>query len=137
MTALVILCSGVPIPYGQDIGMDLTERAFSSVFGNGISVVLSFFLCLFALATLLGWGFYGLRCGQYLFGDVSKKIFPYIHGVVVVVAALLNTETLWLISEIVNGLMCIPNLIVLLALSPELILLTKKCPTIGSGTTIN
>lgn len=125
MTALVILCSGVSIPYGQDAGMNLTERAFSGVLGNGISVVLSVCLCLFAFATLLGWGFYGLRCGQFLFGDASKRIFPYIHGAVVVVAALLNTETLWLVSEIVNGLMCIPNLIVLLALSPELVLLTK------------
>lgn len=125
MTALVILVSGVEIPYGVDVGVSLTIQAFSSVYGNWVSVLIAAALCCFAIATVLGWGLYGARCAQFLFGaDVWKK-FVYLQGVVIVIAAILKTGTVWLLSETVNGLMAIPNLIALLALSPELIRLVK------------
>ena len=125
MTALVILVSGVEIPYGVDVGVSLTIQAFSSVYGNWVSVLIAAALCCFAIATVLGWGLYGARCAQFLFGaDVWKK-FVYLQGVVIVIAAILKTGTVWLLSETVNGLMAIPNLIALLALSPELVCLVK------------
>lgn len=125
MTALVILVSGVEIPYGVDVGVSLTIQAFSSVYGNWVSVLIAAALCCFAIATVLGWGLYGARCAQFLFGaDVWKK-FVYLQGVVIVIAAILKTGTVWLLSETVNGLMAIPNLIALLALSPELVRLVK------------
>ena len=120
ITALVILCSGVPIPYGEDPGAALTTQAFSSVYGSWVSLFLAAALCCFAIATVLGWGLYGIRCAQYLFGAGVWKKFILLQTVTVVIASVLNTGTVWLLSETVNGLMTIPNLIALTALTPEL-----------------
>ncbi len=124
-TALVILVSGVPIPYGEDVGVSLTAQAFSSVFGDWVSAVIAAALCCFAIATVLGWGLYGTRCAQYLFGHNVWKRFVALQAVAVILGAVLKTQTVWLLSEIINGLMAIPNLIALAALSPELVRLTK------------
>ena len=126
MTALVILVSGVEIPYGRDVGVTLTAPAFGRVCGDWTAVFLALALCCFAIATVLGWGLYGARCAQYLFGDHVWKRFVAIQAVAVVLGAVLQTGTVWLLSEMVNGLMAIPNLIVLAVLSPELIRLTKS-----------
>lgn len=125
MTALVILCSGVAIPYGTDMGVTLTVQAFSSVYGDWVSILIALALCCFAFATILGWGLYGARCAQYLFGDTIWKPFVYLQAVVVVISARLGTGVVWTLSELVNGLMAIPNLIALAQLSPELHRLTK------------
>lgn len=134
MTALVILCSGVQIPYGVDEGVVLTGRAFSRIYGGWVTVALALFLSLFALATILGWGLYGARCAEYLFGSKAWKPFVFVQMITVVVSAVLKTGTVWLIADIVNGLMAVPNLIALAALSPELIRLTKSYPG-GSAAT--
>lgn len=126
MTALVILVSGVEIPYGIDVGVNLTTQAFSSVYGDWVSVLIAASLCCFAIATVLGWGLYGARCAQYLFGEGVWKRFVYLQGAVIIIAAVLKTGTVWLVSETVNGLMAIPNLIALIVLSPELVRLTKN-----------
>ena len=125
MTALVILCSGIRIPYGIDAGIQLTTQAFVSVYGDWVSLLITGSLCLFALATVLGWGLYGIRCAQYLFGDGVWKSFVYLQSGMVIIGAMLNTGTLWLMAETVNGLMAIPNLIVLAHLVPELRLLVR------------
>ncbi len=120
MTALVILCSGIPIPYGVDVGVSLTLSAFSNVFGNWSVVAIAIALCAFAVATVIGWGLYGMRCAQYLFGDGAWRKFVIIQSVTVVIGAVMNTGTVWMLSEIVNALMAIPNLIVLIYLTPKL-----------------
>ncbi|MBQ3215194.1 MAG: sodium:alanine symporter family protein [Oscillospiraceae bacterium] len=120
MTALVILCSGVGIPYGSDVGVDLTAGAFSAVLGDWVQVFITAALCLFAFATVLGWGLYGARCAQYLFGKAVWRSFPWLQAIVVILGAVLSTGTVWLLAEIVNGLMAIPNLIALAVLTPEL-----------------
>lgn len=74
LTALVILCSGVSVPYGVDSGGNLTVAAFSSVYGRLGKLIVCVFLICFAYATILGWSFYGLRCTQFLFG---KKAAPF------------------------------------------------------------
>ena len=126
MTALVILCSGVAIPYGVDTGAALTADAFSSVYGLWVRIPLVLALCCFAIATILGWGLYGARCAQYLFGSRAWRPFAWLQCATVIVGAVLQTGTVWLLSEIVNGLMAIPNLIALAALSPELIRLMNE-----------
>ena len=126
MTALVILVSGVAIPYGVDVGVALTTDAFSAVYGDWVSIFIAAALCCFAFATVLGWGLYGARCAQFLFGVDAWKKFVLLQAVTVVLGAVLNTGTVWLLSEIVNGLMAIPNLIALAVLSPELTRLTKQ-----------
>ena len=126
MTAVVILVSRVPIPYGSDVGAALTTEAFSSVYGGWVSVLIAGALCCVAFATGVGWGLYGARCAQYLFGPGAWKRFALLQAVTVVLGAVLETGTVWLLSETVNGLMAIPNLVVLAALSPELSRLTKE-----------
>ena len=126
MTALVILTSGVKIPYGTDAGGVLTVAAFVQVYGDWVTVFLAVALCCFALATVLGWGLYGARCAQYLFGDGAWKVFALLQSAMVVLAALMQTGILWSLAETVNGLMAIPNLILLAALSPELQRLTYE-----------
>lgn len=145
MTALVILCSGVSIPYGEDVGVVLTTKAFSAVYGDWVSVLIAAALCCFAFATVLGWGLYGARCAQFLFGTDSWRKFVFLQAVTVVLGAVLNTSTVWLLSETVNGLMAIPNLIALAVLSTTLAQLTKeyisqsarKCATGGKYENIN
>lgn len=138
MTALVILCSGVEIPYGMDTGAELTTIAFSSVYGGWVSLVLAAAVICFAFATVLGWGLYGIRCAQYLFGPGAWKYFAGLQGITVLFAAVAETGRIWMAAEIVNGLMAIPNLIALAALTPQLVQLTKEyektpLPLKGSG----
>ena len=126
LTALVILVSGVPIPYGKDVGGELTTQAFSSVFGTGAVVYLTLSLILFALATILGWGLYGVRCAEFLFGPKSWKWFALAQTAMVLFGAVADTGAVWALAETVNGLMVLPNLITLAALTPELCRLTKE-----------
>ena len=126
MTALVVLCSGVPIPYGTDAGVSLTAQAFSAVYGDWICIPIALALCCFAVATVLGWGLYGARCAQYLFGENVWRTFVFLQAITVVIGAALKTETVWMLSETVNGLMAIPNLLALAWLSPELAKLTES-----------
>ncbi len=126
VTALVILCSGHAISYGTDTGAELTTAAFSQVYGGWVSILISLCLICFALGTVLGWGYYGMCCARYLFSDRCIKWFVVIQAVTVMVSALLKTGTVWLLAETVNGLMAIPNLIVLLYLCPEFIKLLNE-----------
>ena len=124
LTALVILTSGVPIPYGEDAGAELTVRAFSAVCGGWVDIVITAALCCFAFATVLGWGLYGLRCAEYLWGGRGWKGFALMQTAAVVISSVMDTGIIWMVSETVNGLMAIPNLIALAVLSPELARLT-------------
>ena len=126
MTALVILVSGVEIPYGVDAGAALTIRAFSAVCGDWVSVFLALALCSFALATILGWGLYGARCAQFLFGCRIWKPYVLAQSGMVILAAVLKTGTVWSLAEILNGLMAVPNLIALVGLRGKLYELTSE-----------
>lgn len=126
LTALVILCSGIPIPYGVDSGGNLTAAAFSSVYGWLGKIIVCVFLACFAYATILGWSFYGLRCAQFLFGKKAIPVFFIMQTGAVIFGAVLNTPQVWRLAEILNGLMAIPNLLTLIILSPELRGLTNS-----------
>lgn len=126
MTALVILCSGVKISYGTDAGVRLTMEAFSSVLGPWVNIVIAIALAAFAIATVLGWGLYGGRCAQYLFGERAWRVFVWVQIAATVLGAVIGTQTVWLLAEIVNALMAIPNLIALVWLSPKLVRQIKE-----------
>lgn len=126
MTALVILCSGVPVAYGVDVGVELTSKAFSCVLGDWVSIPIAAALCCFALATVLGWGLYGIRCAQFLFGERAWRSFAFLQAATAVISAGMGTKTVWLLAETVNGMMSIPNLIVLAYLTPELCSLLRQ-----------
>ena len=135
MTALVILCSGYPIPYGRDLGIRITADAFAFVYGSWVYIPIALSLCFFAFATILGWGLYGMRCAQYLFGDNAWKGFSILLSFSVILGALISTGTVWTMSEIANGLMAIPNLIILIYLSPELVRLLNEYNCLHGGVT--
>lgn len=139
MTALVILLSGVPIPYGVDAGGRLTMDAFSAVCGDWICLFLTGAVCCFAFATILGWGLYGGRCAQFLFGEKSWKCYVWIQSGMVILASVLKTGTIWSLAEILNGLMAVPNLIALVGLRHVLRELTceyeNKCGDLAAGGT--
>ena len=133
LTALVILVSGTPITYGADSGAELTTQAFETVYGGAAGVFLTGALCSFAIATVLGWGLYGARCADFLFGPGSWRRFAALQTGAVAVSAVLDTATVWQISEIINGLMVIPNLIALGALTSEVVRLTKEYKKSGAN----
>lgn len=126
LTALVILVSGVAIPYGKDVGVELTTKAFATVYGDFAPIFIAVSLVCFAFATVLGWGLYGARCAQFLFGAQAWKLFAAAQMAAVVAGACLQTGVVWSAAETVNGLMAIPNLTALAILTPEVVRLTKE-----------
>lgn len=116
VTALVILCA-VPVSYGSDPGASLTLAAFVSVYGRWISLLFCAVVCFFAFSSVVGWGLYGLRCAEFLFGSRSKKLFIILFFVCCTLGAVIPTDTVWKISELLNGIMALPNLIAVLLLS--------------------
>ncbi|MBQ0084022.1 MAG: amino acid carrier protein, partial [Clostridiales bacterium] len=126
LTSLVILISGVPINYGKAAGAELALFAFKSVYGKWASVLLCMALCSFALSTVIGWGFYGLRCFEFLFGFEFNKCFFLLYSAAAVLGAVTEMKTVWKVSETVNGLMIIPNLCGVILLLPVAVGLIKK-----------
>lgn len=107
-------------------GAPLTQAAFSSLFGTPGALALTFCLVLFAFTTILGWSYYGERCFEFLFGTKHIKLYRVVFVIMVALGGFLKLELIWIIADIVNGLMALPNLIALLALSPVIIRETKK-----------
>lgn len=126
LTALVILCSGVPICYGVDSGAALTTDAFSAVYGRFGQILVTAFLICFAYATILGWSYYGLRCAQFVFGSKVAPAFFLLQTGTVVLGAVLETSQVWRLAEILNGLMALPNLFALVLLTPALRTVTNS-----------
>ena len=133
LTALVILVSGVPVPYGTDAGGQLTSQAFAVIYGKWAVVLLAAVMTLLAVATVIGWGLYGARCAEFLFGAKSWRYFAGAQTVMIVLGSFLETPAVWMLAETVNGLMAIPNLITLAVLTPEVVRLTKEYKNRRSG----
>lgn len=125
MTALVILCSGIPVNYGTDAGAELTINGFIATYGNWVSIFTAVALCCFAFSTILGWGLYGTRCIEFLFGTWINKPFMVVYSLVAVIGATADLGLLWSVAETFNGLMSIPNLIALFLLSGTVVKLVK------------
>lgn len=106
-------------------GASMTVAAFQSVFSWGRYVV-SFGLVLFAFTTLLGWSYYGEKCIEYIWGRKVVPFYRIIFSLMIIPGAVLELETVWLISDIFNGLMAFPNLIGLCALSGVVINETRS-----------
>ncbi|MGQ7373896.1 alanine/glycine:cation symporter family protein [Streptococcus suis] len=125
LTGLTILVTGQWSGEGLE-GAPLTQAAFATVFGNTGSIALTISLVLFAFTTILGWSYYGERCIEFLFG--TKSILPYrlLFVAMVALGGFLKLDLVWAIADIVNGLMALPNLVALLALSPVIIKETRQ-----------
>ena len=126
LTALTILCSGVTINYGVDAGAELTISGFVATYGNWISIFTAIALCCFAFSTILGWGLYGARCIEFIFGEKVIKPFMVVYSLIAIVGATADLELIWGISDTCNGLMAIPNLIALFLLSGTVVKLVKE-----------
>ena len=126
LTALVVLCSGVPIQYGVDAGAELTIQGFIATYGSWVSLFTAVAMCCFAFSTIIGWGLYGARCIEFLFSEKVIKPFMVVYSLVAILGATANLGLLWSIAETFNGLMAIPNLIGIFLLSGTAIALTKE-----------
>ncbi len=124
MTGLVVVISG--LWKGDLNGAALTNAAFLQAYPHFGGYMLMVGLVLFAFTTILGWNYYGERCMEYLVG--TKGIMPYriVFIILVGCGAFLKLEAIWILADIVNGLMAIPNLIALLGLSGVVVAETKK-----------
>ena len=127
LTALVILCSGTSVNYGQAAGAELTISGFTLTYGGWASLFTAVALCCFAFSTIIGWGLYGSRCIEYLF-HTDKVVRPFlvVYSFVAILGATMDLGLLWSIADTFNGLMSIPNLIALLLLSGTVAKLVKE-----------
>lgn len=124
LTGLTILVTGV---WSGDLnGVALTQSAFSTVFSYFGPALLTIFLVLFAFTTILGWNYYGERCFEFLFGVRFIWLYRVVFVVMVLLGGFIELDMVWIIADIVNALMALPNLIALLVLSPVVIAETKK-----------
>ena len=126
LTALVILCSGVPIGYGEAAGAELTINGFTSVYGGWVSIFTAVAMCCFAFSTIIGWGLYGTRCIEFLFGFRANKPFMLLYALVAIVGATMNLGLMWSIAETFNGLMVITNMIAVFLLSGVVVKLVRE-----------
>lgn len=116
MTALVILTAD---SWTQGVKADaLTSMSMAETLGSSGSIIVAIATALFAYSTLIGWNYYGEKAIEYLFGEKSIKIYRVFFTVAVMVGAMMSLEFVWNFSDLMNGMMAIPNLIGLLWLSP-------------------
>ena len=106
-------------------GASLTAAAFSAVIPKG-DVLVSVSLCFFAFTTILGWSYYGERCAVYLFGTRALVPFRVLWVAAIPLGAMAQLNFIWLLADTLNALMALPNLMVLLLLSPIIFKLTKE-----------
>ncbi|MBE7024873.1 MAG: alanine:cation symporter family protein [Ruminococcaceae bacterium] len=131
MTALVVLTSGL---INLDTGMlaegasdaTLVAKAFSGLFGIWGERFIALAILLFAFTTVLGWDHYGAKAWEYLFGTKSKTVYKVLHLITIMCGALLTSSLAWDISDTFNGLMMVPNLIGVLALSGLVVKITRN-----------
>lgn len=124
MTGLVLVLTGAW--HGDVAGVAMTGAAFTSLYGDIGGMLLTVSLALFAFTTILGWNYYGERAVFYLAG--MRAILPYRIVFIALIAcgAFLKLEAIWVLADIVNGLMAIPNLIALIALSGIVVHETRR-----------
>ncbi|ABD80924.1 alanine/glycine:cation symporter family protein [Saccharophagus degradans] len=123
ITGLAIIVSGVWA--GTEQGAAMSQAAFNSVLPYGDKIV-SVALVLFAFTTIIGWSYYGERCVEYLFGRGAIRVFRYAWVMAIPVGVMLKLEVVWIIADILNGLMALPNLVALLLLSGVVAKLTRE-----------
>lgn len=115
LTALVIITTHA-IPTGKT-GAELSQYAFSTLYGKGGDVFIAICMFFFAFSTILGWYFFGQANIKYLFGAKAVKIYSVIVAVCVFLGSLAEVELVWTMQDTFNSLMVIPNILALFALS--------------------
>nr|MCR5717266.1 alanine:cation symporter family protein [Lachnospiraceae bacterium] len=131
LTALAVLTSGVmDLSTGAMISSAektaLVSESFSKVFGPAGGAFIAIAILLFAFSTTLGWSVYGTKAFEYLFGTKATIGYKVIFVVFIAIGATMNLELAWDLSDTFNGLMAIPNLIGVIALSGTVATITKN-----------
>ena len=123
MTGLVLIVTGVWS--GEPQGAAMTLAAFNGALPYG-DIILSLCVALFAFTTMLGWSYYGERCAEFLLGPRVITPFRVLWVIGIFVGTQMSLELVWKMTDALNGLMAIPNLIALLLLSPIVFKLTRE-----------
>ena len=131
LTAFAVLsCGAVDLNTGEvlseNVSTALVAEAFSTVFGKFGSSFIAIAILLFAFSTVLGWSQYGTKGFEYLFGTKAVKVYQIIFVLFIVVGATMDLSLAWDLSDTFNGMMAIPNLIGVLALSGTVMKITKN-----------
>ncbi len=131
LTALVVLTTGVVDLETGSILVNVQDnalvgQAFSSVFGGFGPKFIAISILLFAYSTVLGWSHYGTKAVEYLLGDKGVQIYKFIFVCMIAVGATMKLSLAWDLSDTFNGLMMIPNLIAVLALSGTVVKITRN-----------
>lgn len=117
LTALVIITTRSVTPDGSLTGTALTQAAFSAVFGKFGAVFIAICMLFFAFSTIIGWYFFGEANIKYLFGSKAVRVYSILVCVCIIIGSALKVDLVWNMADMFNGLMVIPNLIGLLALT--------------------
>lgn len=132
ITALVILTSGVFSVDGYvsgemtATGAALASKAFSSTLGRPGDIFVSVATLFFAFSTIISWSLFGSKCAEYLLGKRGRTIYKIVFTVFIIIGAVTELETVWEITETLNGLMAIPNLAALILLSPKVFAIMRE-----------
>lgn len=118
LTGFAVLTSGVKICYGTMEGNEIIINAFAGIMGDRAAVILvAVMIAIFALLTILGWGLYGCRCCEYVFGTGSIRPYQILFASATALSSVMELSAAWSIADALNGLMILPNVIAMLALS--------------------
>ena len=127
ITGLTLLTSGIDLHYGVNGDTSMNAAALGTVFGDkGGAVIIAICIILFAFSTIPGWTLYGTRCCEFLFGEKAIRPYQILSIVVAFVGCTMNLDLVWNIADTLNGLMAIPNLIAVIALSGVVVKETKR-----------
>ena len=131
LTAFAVLSSGlVDLETGKvisdQVSTALVAEAFSTVYGKAGGAFIAIAILFFAFSTVLGWSQYGSKGFEYLFGTKTVKIYQSIFVVFILVGATIDLTLAWDLSDTFNGMMAIPNLIGVIALSGTVMKITKN-----------
>ena len=124
LTGLVLITSGL-IPEGLT-GTSLTQAAFSQAFGGFGPVFIAICMFFFAFSTIIGWYFFGQSNFKALFGEKALPVYSFIVVVFILVGSTLKVDLVWAMADFFNGLMAVPNLLALLALSGVVAAIDKE-----------
>ncbi|MDP4109459.1 MAG: sodium:alanine symporter family protein [Bacillota bacterium] len=128
VTAIVIVMSGLANGAGSLDGAALTSAAFSVYLGSSGGIFITLAITVFALTTLLGWSYYGIECMAYLTGSRSSlhTLYKAFYAFIALAGSVGTVTAVWEVSDTLNGMMAIPNLIAVIGLSKLVFSLTKK-----------
>ncbi|MDD4690051.1 MAG: sodium:alanine symporter family protein [Eubacteriales bacterium] len=129
ITALAILTSGVfELGSTSITGTALASKSFTATLGSFGGIFVSISTIFFAFATIIAWSLFGSKCVDYLLGEKMASLYKKVYTLFIFWGAVSSLELVWQVTEALNGLMAIPNLIALILLSPQVFRMFKDYP---------